>query len=266
MYRILLGALVGSMSILFLFLPLSSLTLFLLKLLVSIFMILVTFGYKNISSFKKNFFYFYILSIMLGGIIYFLDITFSYKNTGLIFFNNGLSINFIVLLIIGPIILFLYIKEQKEYKKNYTLIHTVEVKIKNKKYTYRAYLDTGNKLEDPYKKRAILLVYDKKLGFNYNDSILVPYQTIDGTGVLKCHKVDSIKIDNIEIKNKVNDFNVESLEAHSDKYIKDIYEFTNHNIKETSKILGISRSTLWRKLNLFQNATRVSKLNINVSK
>lgn len=219
MYRILLGALVGSMSILFLFLPLSSLTLFLLKLLVSIFMILVTFGYKNISSFKKNFFYFYILSIMLGGIIYFLDITFSYKNTGLIFFNNGLSINFIVLLIIGPIILFLYIKEQKEYKKNYTLIHTVEIKIKNKKYTYRAYLDTGNKLEDPYKKRAILLVYDKKLGFNYNDSILVPYQTIDGTGVLKCHKVDSIKIDNIEIKNNIligeskQKFNIEGVDC-----------------------------------------------------
>ena len=61
--------------------------------------------------------------------------------------------------------------------------------------------------------------------------------------------------DNTEIKNKVNDFNVESLEAHSDKYIKDIYEFTNHNIKETCKILEISRSTLWRKLNLFQNAT-----------
>ena len=140
MYRILLGALVGSMSILFLFLPLSSLTLFLLKLLVSIFMILVTFGYKDISSFKKNFFYFYILSIMLGGIIYFLDITFSYKNTGLIFFNNGLSINFIVLLIIGPIILFLYIKEQKEYKKNYTLIHTVEVKIKNKTYMAETFL------------------------------------------------------------------------------------------------------------------------------
>ena len=111
------------------------------------------------------------------------------------------------------------IKEQKEYKKNYTLIHTVEVKIKNKTYTYRAYLDTGNKLEDPYKKRAILLVYDKKLGFNYNDSILVPYQTIDGTGVLKCHKVDSIKIDNIEIKNNVligeskQKFNIEGVDC-----------------------------------------------------
>ena len=61
--------------------------------------------------------------------------------------------------------------------------------------------------------------------------------------------------DDSEIKNNTDVFNIESLETHSDKYIKDIYEFTNHNIKETCKILGISRSTLWRKLNLFQNAT-----------
>jgi DNA-binding NtrC family response regulator len=61
--------------------------------------------------------------------------------------------------------------------------------------------------------------------------------------------------DNTIINNEINDFRIESLAAHSDKYISEIYEFTNHNIKETCKILGISRSTLWRKLSLFQNAT-----------
>ena len=61
--------------------------------------------------------------------------------------------------------------------------------------------------------------------------------------------------DNTIINNEINDFRIESLAAHSDKYISEIYEFTNHNIKETCKILGIRRSTLWRKLSLFQNAT-----------
>ena len=61
--------------------------------------------------------------------------------------------------------------------------------------------------------------------------------------------------DNTIINNEINDFRIESLAAHSDKYISEIYEFTNHNIKETCKILGISRSTLWRKLSLLQNAT-----------
>lgn len=41
----------------------------------------------------------------------------------------------------------------------------------------------------------------------------------------------------------------ESLEEHSRKYIYDIYEQTGKNIKLTCDILGISRSTLWRKLN-----------------
>lgn len=218
-YRIILGALAGSMSIFFLFLPLSTISLFLLKLLTSIIMILITFGYKDIKYFKKNFLYLYTISIMLGGILYFLDVTFSYKNTGLVFFNNGLSINFIILLIISPILLYFYLKEQKEYKKNYTLIHKVEINLDNKKYIYTAYLDTGNKLEDPYKKRAILLIYDKNLNFNYEDSILVPYKTLDGNGVIKCHKIDSLKIDDKEVSNNIlvgkskDKFNIEGVDC-----------------------------------------------------
>ena len=69
------------------------------------------------------------------------------------------------------------------------------------------------------------------------------------------NQINELNSRNLTINNEINDFRIESLAAHSDKYISEIYEFTNHNIKETCKILGISRSTLWRKLSLFQNAT-----------
>ena len=198
-YRIILGAVVGSISILFLFLKLSSLSLFLLKVVISIFMILITFGYKDGKYFLKNFLYLYIISIFLGGIIYFLDVTFSYKNKGIIFFNKGLSVNFFLLLIISPVLLYLYLKQLKNYKLTYSLIHKVELSIDNKKYIYNGYLDTGNKLVDQYKKRPIILVYDLSLQFEYEDSILVPYNTLENKGIIKCKKVDNILIDDKEV-------------------------------------------------------------------
>lgn len=201
LYKLILGSLVGTISILFLFLPLSSMTLFLLKIVTSIFMVLTTFSYKNGEYFKKNFMYLYIISIVLGGIIYFLDITLNYKNTKMVFINNSFSLNFIVLIILGPVILYYYLKENRNYKLNFSLYKQVKITINNKNYIYEAYVDTGNKLKDPYKNRNIILVYDNRLKFAYDKSILVPYSTLDNSGVIKCKRADKVIIDNKEIKN-----------------------------------------------------------------
>ena len=77
--RLILGALVGSLTTLFLFIKLSSVTLFLLKVVISILMTITTFSYRNIRYTLKNISYLYIVSIILGGFIYFLNIQFSYS-------------------------------------------------------------------------------------------------------------------------------------------------------------------------------------------
>jgi len=64
-------------------------------------------------------------SVILGGFLYFLDTEFSYKHEGLIFYFNALSINFILLLIISPIILYLYIRCLKKYKATYNYIYKI---------------------------------------------------------------------------------------------------------------------------------------------
>ena len=226
-FRISLGALFGSLSIFLLFLNISSITLFLFKILISIGMITISFGYKEFNYFKKNFLYLYVISIMLGGMLYFLEITFSYKNKGILFFNNGLEINFIVLIILSPILIYLYLKEEKNYKNTYSLIHKVEIVFDNKKYTYNGYLDTGNKLKDPYKKRPIILIYDKKISFEYEDSILVPYKTLENEGIVKCKKIEAIKIDNKKINTKVligisnKKFNIEGVNCILPNIIKE---------------------------------------------
>ncbi len=61
-------------------------------------------------------------SVILGGFLYLLDVEFSYKREGLIFYFNGLSINYLLLLILGPLILGLYIYEHKSLNQHIILI------------------------------------------------------------------------------------------------------------------------------------------------
>jgi len=197
-FRLFLGSLLGTFSILFLFLKITSFQLFILKIMISMLMILVTFGKKN---FYKNYLYFYIISIFLGGFVYLLNVSFSYQNKGILFFSNGLSINFLLILILSPIVVYFYLKEMKSYKNNISNIFLVDIVIGKKKYQLRGYLDTGNTLEDPYQKRSVILLDLKKIKLNKEKFIYVPYQTINETGVIKCYQADSVVINQKEFKN-----------------------------------------------------------------
>ena len=203
-YRIILGSFVGGISILFLFLNITTTTLFFLKIIIAVLMILTTFGFKDIKYFIKNISYLYLISIVLGGALYFLNLEFSYKNSGLIFYNNGVSINVIVIIIITPILLYLYIKEMKDYKLNYSKYYKIEIHFKNNKtITLNAFLDTGNNLTDPYKKRPVILVnYDAiKEYIKDEKELLVPYNNINSEGLLRCIKPNKIFINEKEYSN-----------------------------------------------------------------
>lgn len=184
-YKLLLGAFVGSLSILFLFIKITNLQLFLLKIFISLLMLLISFGYKNIKYFLKNMLFLYTISIILGGFLYFLSITFSYKNTGLVFYFKGLSINYIFLFILSPIILYIYIKETKLFKQIHNNIYKVKLEIENKTYELNGFMDTGNNLIDPYFYKPIILI-NKKI--NSKKNIIVPCSVILGQGTLKCVK------------------------------------------------------------------------------
>ena len=193
--RLLLGSFIGSFTILYIFLELTTIKLLIYKLIMSILIIIATFGLKNI---KENLIYFYILSIILGGSMYLLDITKIYKNTVIV--NNPYIINLILILIITPIIIILYIKEHKNYKLNITNKHLVEIVINEETLTLEAILDTGNNLIDPYKKRPIILI-DKQIELKRKQPIYVPYKALNTKGVIKCISPDKVTINNKEFKN-----------------------------------------------------------------
>lgn len=194
--KIMFGSLIGGISIFALFIKLSNIELFILKAFISLIMILITFNFKNIKYTLKNLEYLYMNSIILGGFLYFLNIEFSYKNDGLIFYHNGLSINFIFLIIFSPIILYIYIKQIKEIKNNYNLYYKVNIYYNNSVYKVTGFLDTGNKLVDPLTNKEVIILNEniiKKL----NKYRIISYKTLDNEGLIKIIKA------NIEIDNKL---------------------------------------------------------------
>lgn len=200
--RLLLGSLVGSLSIFSLFMDLSSAELFILKIFVSIMMVIISFKYKDLKYTSRNILYLYTASIILGGFLYMLNVEFSYKQDGLIFYHNGLSINWIVLLITSPVILYIYLKQGLYLKNNYSNYYLVDIYLKSEKINISAFLDTGNKLMDPYKHRPIILVSKRELKGYYteDDLILVPYESLNHHGILKCIRPEKIDILGVGIR------------------------------------------------------------------
>lgn len=204
--RLILGGLIGGFSIFILFMKINSFELFLFKVLISIFMILISFGFKDIKYTLKNLYYLYTISIVLGGILYFLNVEFSYKQEGLVFYHNGLSINFIVLIIVSPILIYTYVKQILNLKNNYSNYYNVDIYLKDGTIkSFNAFLDTGNKLYDPYKKRPIIIVYEKdlKCEVDIQNILMVPYDAINSHGLLKCIVPDKVYIKGIGIKKDV---------------------------------------------------------------
>ena len=196
--RIMLGAFIGGISILFLFFNMNSFVLFILKFIISLIMIIITFRFVNIKYTLINILYLYMSSIILGGFLYLLNIEFSYKHVGLIFFNNGLSINFIFLLIFSPIILYIYIKQTKHLRYNYSNYYTVEIIVNKKNYKYTAYMDTGCVIVDNLTKKKVILIDKRKILFNIKEFRLIPYMNATGIDMIKVIKIDKLIFNNKE--------------------------------------------------------------------
>lgn len=213
--RIILGAFIGGITFFLLFLKLNSIALFLFKIIVSILMILVTFSFKNIKYTLTNLGYFYLTSIILGGGMYLGKDIFSYSNQGLIFSNNGFQMNYLVLLLISPIIIGFYLKNSLNLKEHYSNYHKVDIIYKGKRYSLTGFLDTGNHLRDCYKKRGIVLI-SLLLPYSIEETIYTPFKTLNNEGILKCIKVDKLYVDKQEFNNYLigisdNEFKIDGI-------------------------------------------------------
>ena len=190
--RLVLGALFGSLSIFTLFVRFNTISLIMFKLLISIFIVIISYGFNNIKGFIKNIYYFYLISIILGGFIYFFKNQLSYNN-GLLFVNDY-SLNIILGIILSIIGITIYLKNIKELKLNYNKYIKTTIFFKNYSFKVIGFVDTGNKLKDPYFSKPIILL-EKSFIRNEEKLFLVPFKTCNYNGLLKCIKPEKIYID-----------------------------------------------------------------------
>ncbi len=187
--RMILSSLIGGISSLVLFTSLNKIVIEIVSIVI---MVLISFRYKGIRYLINNILYMYILSTLLGGIIYLFNIKVS----------NSMFLTYLIIIVISIEIMILYIKENKKMRSIYNNYYKVDIYFKDrKKLSLIGFVDTGNNLYDPYKKRPVIIVPNKYI--KEDKYILVPYHTINGNGLLKCIKPDIIFIDGIGYKGNV---------------------------------------------------------------
>lgn len=194
--KLVLSSLVGSLSLVILFINFDTIFLFIIKLFISIIMVLIAFGYKNIKYVLTNVIYFLFISILYGGFLYFIIYNINYKNYELSFVKNNFDINLIFLVILSPVILYIYIKQIKE-KYKISLRVKVSVYINSKEIILNGFIDSGNNLKDPYKNRDVMITDSKEIK-NYilkSQYILIPYETIGKKGFLKASLLKKVIVD-----------------------------------------------------------------------
>lgn len=191
-YYYILSSLIGVLSIFLLFLKINNIVLFLLKILISVIMVIVAFGYKSIKYTISNIIYFYIISITLAGFLYLIRDN-----------NSNFNLNYIIILIIGPIILYIYYKCNSKLKNTYSDYYKIKIVFDNIEFNLISFYDNGNNLKDPISKKNIIIVGNNKLEkiYNIRSPVYVSVITINGSHLMKCYKPSYIILNNKKIYN-----------------------------------------------------------------
>ena len=191
-YYYILSSLIGVLSIFLLFLKINNIFLFLLKILISVIMVIVAFGYKSIKYTISNIIYFYMTSIIFAGFLYLIKVN-----------SSNFNLNYIVLLIIGPIILFIYYKSNKKLKNTYSDYYKIKIVFDNIEYNLVSFYDNGNNLKDPISRKSIIIVGNNRLEkiYNIRSPVYLPVITVKGTHLMKCFKPSYIILNDKKIYN-----------------------------------------------------------------
>ena len=176
--RIIISSIVGSFTTFILFISISNFVLLVLKIIISIILILIAFGKNNI---LRNITYFYILSIIIGGSSYLLDI------------NNHL-----LLIILSIIVIFMVFQELINYRNIFSNKYLVKVLYRGKTYELEGFIDTGNRLIDSISKKSVIIT---NLNIKSNRLLYVPYKALNTSGIIPCINPDKVIINNKEFNN-----------------------------------------------------------------
>lgn len=222
--RVVLASILGSLfSVLILFDTINYILMFFIKFILGILLVFIAFGYKQKNIFIKNILTFIVINFIFAGtmmaIWIFITPTAMYYNNGVVYFNISA-----VTLVISTIIAYIIIKLIRFFIDNRVAksdIKLVEIYDKNEKIILKGFIDTGNKLTDiftntpvhilnfnvikniiPIELHNTFLNYingelPQNIDNNFTNKIkIIPFNLIQGDGLLLCFIPEKIIIDN----------------------------------------------------------------------
>lgn len=217
--RLILSALTGSFYSIFIFFDQINLLLSLfIKLLMSITIILIAYGFINIRSFVKSIVTFYFINFIFGGIIFCIWYFISPKG---IFIKNGIVYFDIspILLILSTVVIYFSIKIYQYFLGESDLHDSVcDLEILNKGRIVKLFakVDTGNSLKEPFSNKPVIVAEYESLKDilppevkNYiQDNVedwtakgkktsllrVIPYSTVSGEGLLPAFIPEKVTI------------------------------------------------------------------------
>ncbi len=200
-WRLALGACVGACYTLIIFIPfLKDFHLLLTKFLISIVMVLISYGFIHLIQFIQTVATFYFISFLTGGgvfaIQYLLDIEHDVING--VYISKS-SNPFIVVFLIIIAFFGIWLFSNKSYKSMHRKINiankivNVDIYINNNIYPFIGLVDTGNRLYDPVSRKPVMII-------EAEDTLFIPKYFknayIDGQFQLDLFDKITDKIDN----------------------------------------------------------------------
>lgn len=179
--RIVLSSFVGSLTIFLIWIPIQNLELILCKILLSFLMNFIAFGKSKL---LESTFYFYLLSIILGGVIELFNLRHNYY------------LNMISMILLCPLVLGIFIVQYKKYKNKCFQHYQVKIYSLDQEYSFDGFIDTGNHLKSPFSQKPVILI-DQYIP--HKNTYYIPYKALNYDGLLECIKPDKILINEKEI-------------------------------------------------------------------
>ena len=190
--RIILASITGGLTTFLVFIKISFIFITILKILLSGILVIIAFDYKNIIYTFKNILYLFIIGVIIGGIAYKIKLG-----------VNNIHLYLMLLVLLTPIMIFIFYKQNKIIKKQYSLYYDVKIVFDNISTSLCGFLDSGNNLYDPITKKPIILVNKRCLkGINkIRSPMYVPIKTVNKSSLIKCYKPNKITINNQHYNN-----------------------------------------------------------------
>ena len=222
--RLLLGASIGAVYGLVIFLPeLPHVVELLLRVVATALIVFGTFGFKNIRYFLRSFFTFFAVSIAFGGIIFVMWVTVA--PVGLVYENGAVYFDIdMAVLAISTVISFIVVSTIAHFTARRApkdSVAMVRIHSKGRSVSATALIDTGNSLCESFSGFPVVLGESDAMEKILPESVraflngeditaspeirLIMHKTVSGTGVLPAFRPDLIEVKTVSCSIKTNE-------------------------------------------------------------